>query len=71
MLQHILTFHGMESENPYLHLKDFKEVCSTFKKPNKNEEVVRLKLFPFYLKDKGKFWLSAQRPHSIQSWQKL
>ena len=24
------TFHGMESENRYLHIKEFKEVCNTF-----------------------------------------
>ena len=25
------TFHGMENENPYNHIRDFKEVCTTFK----------------------------------------
>ena len=24
------TFHGMESENPYAHIKEFEEVCNTF-----------------------------------------
>ena len=24
------TFHGMESENPYSHIKEFEEVCTTF-----------------------------------------
>ena len=24
------TFHGMESENPYAHIKDFEEVCNIF-----------------------------------------
>ena len=25
------TFHGMEKENPYTHIRDFEEVCITFK----------------------------------------
>ena len=25
------TFHGMENENPYTHIRDFEEVCTTFK----------------------------------------
>ena len=25
------TFHGMESENPYTHIKEFEEVCNTFR----------------------------------------
>ena len=24
------TFHGMESENPYAHIKEFEDVCNTF-----------------------------------------
>ena len=67
MLQHIPSFHGMDSENPYLHLKDFEEVCSTFKEATTDEEVMRLKLFPFSLKDKAKIWLNALRPNFIRS----
>ena len=25
------TFHGMKNENPYSHIRDFEEVCTTFK----------------------------------------
>ena len=25
------TFHGMENENPYAHIREFEEVCTTFK----------------------------------------
>ena len=25
------TFHGMENENPYTHIRDFEEVCINFK----------------------------------------
>ena len=30
MIQLLPTFHGLESENPYLHLRDFEEVCNTY-----------------------------------------
>ena len=26
----IPTFHGMESENPYTHIKEFEDICNTF-----------------------------------------
>ena len=26
----ITTFHGMESENPYTHIKEFEDICNTF-----------------------------------------
>lgn len=44
MFQHIPSFHGMESENSYLHLKDFAEISFTFRETNMNEEAMRLKL---------------------------
>ncbi|RVW71765.1 hypothetical protein CK203_055177 [Vitis vinifera] len=48
------TFHGIESENPYVHIKEFKEVCNTFQEEGASIDLMRLKLFPFTLKDKGK-----------------
>ena len=48
------TFHGMESENPYSHIREFEEVCNTFKEETATVEVMKLKLFPFTLKDKAK-----------------
>ena len=35
ILPHIIpllpTFHGMESDNPYQHIKEFEDVCNTFR----------------------------------------
>ncbi|XP_042980004.1 uncharacterized protein LOC122310192 [Carya illinoinensis] len=58
-------FHGMDSENPYLHIKEFEEVCSIFMDRTCTEEVIRLKLFPFSLKDKAKTWLNSLKPRTI------
>ena len=41
------TFHGMESENPYSHIKKFEEVCNTFQEGGASIDLMRLKLFPF------------------------
>ena len=65
------TFHGMESENPYLHIKEFEEVCNTFKEDIATVDLMRLKLFPFTLKDKAKIWLNSLRLKSIRNWTKL
>ena len=48
------TFHGLESENPYTHIREFKEVCNTFKEDATTLDLMRLKIFPFTLKDKAK-----------------
>ena len=53
------TFHGMESENPYSHIREFEEVYNTFKEETTNVDLMRLKLFSFTLKDKEKFWLNS------------
>ena len=65
------TFHGMESENPYSHIKEFEEVCNTFQEGGASIDLMRLKLFPFTLKDKAKIWLNYLRPRSIRTWTDL
>ena len=65
------TFHGMESENPYSHMREFEEVCNTFKEETTIVDLTRLKFFPFTLKDKAKIWLNSLRLRSIQNWTKM
>ena len=47
MISLIPNFHGLDLENPYLHLKEFEEVCATFNDQGYSEEIIRLKLFSF------------------------
>ncbi|RVW95571.1 hypothetical protein CK203_039092 [Vitis vinifera] len=61
------TFHGMESENPYAHIKEFEDVCSTFQEGGASIDLMRLKLFPFTLKDKAKIWLNSLRPRTKEN----
>ena len=61
------TFHGMENENPYTHIRDFEEVCITFKEGAIDMDLLKLKAFPLTLKDKAKIWLNSLRPRTIRS----
>ncbi|RVX07090.1 Retrovirus-related Pol polyprotein from transposon 17.6 [Vitis vinifera] len=61
----------MESENPYAHIKEFEEVCNTFQEGGASINLMRLKKFPFTLKDKAKVWLNSLRPRSIRTWTDL
>ena len=70
-IQLLPTFHGMDSKNPYTHMKEFKEVCSTCMDHTVNEDVIRLKLFLFTLKDKSKMWLTTLPPRSIRTWREM
>ena len=65
------TFHGMENENPYTHIREFEEVCNTFKEGAIDMDLMRLKFFPLTLKGKAKIWLNSLRPRSIRNWAEL
>ena len=65
------NFHGMENENPYTHIRDFEEVCITFKEGVTNMDLLKLKAFLLTLKDKDKIWLNSLRPRTIRSWAEL
>ena len=65
------TYHGMENENPYTHIRDFEEVCTTFKEGMMDMDLLKLKEFPLTLKDKAKIWLNSLRPRTIRNWAEL
>ena len=62
MISLLPKFHGLDSKSPSRHFKEFKEACSTFHDQSCNEETIKLKLFPFSLKDKAKTSLNSLRP---------
>ena len=67
----LLTFHGMENENPYTHIRDFEEVCITFKEGAFDMDLLKMKAFPLTLKDKAKVWLNSLRQRTIRNWAEL
>ena len=61
------TFHDMENENPYTHIREFEEVCTTFKEGAIDMDLLKLKAFPLTLKDKAKIWLNSLRTRTISA----
>ncbi|CAN6483787.1 unnamed protein product [Victoria cruziana] len=47
----LLSFHGLATEDPYRHLDEFLDVCATVKISHVEDGALRLRLFPFSLKD--------------------
>ena len=65
MLQTMGQFNGLSSEDLHLHLKLFLEVSYTFKVVGASHEALRLRLFPFSLRDRARAWLNSLQPDSI------
>ena len=61
----------MENENPYTHIREFEEVCTTFKEGVPDMDLLKLKAFPLTLKDKAKIWLNSLRTRTIRNWAEL
>ena len=57
----------MKNENPYTHIQDFEDVCTTFKEGETDMELLKFKAFPVTLKDKAKICLNSLRPRTIRN----
>jgi hypothetical protein len=71
VIQMLLSFYGLEHENPYSHVKKFRSITATTKFQNFSEESVNLRLFPFSLHDRATEWLDSVALGSITSWEEL
>jgi hypothetical protein len=71
VIQMLPSFYDLDHENPYSHVKKFKNICATTKFQNFSEESIHLRLFPFSLHDKATEWLDSNAPGSITSWEEL
>jgi hypothetical protein len=61
-------FGGSAQEDASMHLHDFIEICDMQKFKNVENDVLKLKLFPFSLRGKSKEWLYSLPTASIKSW---
>ncbi|XP_062075621.1 uncharacterized protein LOC133779716 [Humulus lupulus] len=71
MLQTVGQFSGMPIEDPQLHLHLFIEVSNSFKLPGVTEDALRLKLFPYSLRERARAWLNSLPSDSVSTWQEL
>ncbi|KAH9657995.1 hypothetical protein KPL70_023310 [Citrus sinensis] len=71
MFQTVRQFNGLPSEDPHLHLKLFLEVSDAFKIAGASQEALRLRLFPFSLRDRARAWLNSLPPDFITTWNDL
>ena len=71
MIQSTVQFYGMLNEDPNDHIANFLEICDTLKYNGVTNDALRLRLFPFTLKDKAKAWLKSQPPGSFTNWNDL
>ncbi|CAN6455375.1 unnamed protein product [Victoria cruziana] len=66
------SFHGLASEDPYRHLDEFLDVCTTVRISHIEDDVLRLRLFRFSLKEKAKDWLKSLPPSvRIITWEDI
>ena len=71
VLDYLLSFYSLENEDLYNHLNDCHFVCQTFKYENFLEEDVKLRLFPFALKDRARSWFNTLPSNSITLWKQM
>ncbi|XP_062173455.1 uncharacterized protein LOC133878909 [Alnus glutinosa] len=71
-LIHLLpTFYGLTGEDSHKHLKELHVVCTSMKPTGVTEEQIKLRAFPFSLKDSAKDWLYYLPSGTITTWNEM
>ena len=65
------SFGGLETESPYVHLREFEQLCSCLVISGMPGETLRWLLFPFSLTGQAKSWYSLAVGKVEGSWETL
>ncbi|GJV37941.1 MAK10-like protein [Tanacetum coccineum] len=71
LVQNGCSFHGLRSEDPNQHLKDFLKLVDSLDLDGENRERMRLRLFQFSLRDQASNWIERLPARSITTWEDL
>ena len=62
---------GLPNEDPHAHISNLLQVCDIVKYNEVSDDAIRLRIFPFSLKNKVKHWLNSKPLNSITTWDNL
>ncbi|KAB2625957.1 hypothetical protein D8674_017617 [Pyrus ussuriensis x Pyrus communis] len=62
------SFYGLPNEDPLAHIKEFYNVVSGLPLQGVSEANLRMRVFPYTLKDRAKGWLMTLVPGSLTTW---
>ena len=63
------SFHGMSTEDPLAHIRGiFNMVSNMALVEGVTKQHLKVKVFPYTMKDKAKTWLNSLRPRTLTSW---
>ncbi|GJY26449.1 zinc finger, CCHC-type containing protein [Tanacetum coccineum] len=71
LVQNGCLFHGLQSQDPNQHLKDFLKLVDSLDLDGENRERTRLRLFQFSFRDQASNWLESLLAGSITTWEDL
>ncbi|GJW83959.1 hypothetical protein Tco_0157104 [Tanacetum coccineum] len=71
LVQNGCSFHGLRSEDPNQHLKDFLKLVDSLELDGEKRERTRLHLFQFSLRGQASNWLERLLAGSITTWEDL
>ena len=71
LVQSGCAFHGLRSEDPNQHLRDFIKIVDSIDLSVDTREATRLRLFQFSLRDQASQWLERLPAGSITTWDDL
>ncbi|KAL4281391.1 hypothetical protein GQ457_03G018090 [Hibiscus cannabinus] len=71
MLNSIGQFGGSPHKDARQYIRSFLEVCDAFRQQGVHEDVLKLNLFPYSLRDRARAWQSGVPAGSMESWADL